>query len=418
MNKPDSTKTPDLISEYYLRELSPVELNELQELLRSDPDARLQFVAHGRDEWLLHHIHHLQTQKIISFNPRKTRKRKIQAIAAAVAIVATLGTVLFSKSATISEMIASKPSATALARVSDYFVYEGQAISVVNDGHVRKLNAASKIRVGDRLVIPPGCQLSFQYLEENTEISLAGGSRVYITDNDGAKWIRLEQGRLMADVDKQAEEKPMRLVTRDAEVIVLGTTFELLAEKITRLSVSSGAVRFNSKNSEQSVVVNSGCLVDSSDGPLASVPYRMVHLVSTATKSLNAPVEPQMIAVDPVRNYNGLLSFDLKDVQGKILEAKLRMRVLGRELDIGGAGDLRLYRVQPGKNGNGQRVEVSIFSGGAGRNKDLVMDLDPSLLECGENEFLLTLDKGRNDFWICSAKGPVPPMLELKVVEE
>lgn len=417
MNEIDTSKPSDLVSEYYLRQLSSAELNTLQDLLRSDPDARLQFVDLGRDEWLLHHIHHLESHKTVIFNPRRTRKIKIQLIAAAAAIVATLGTVLYSKSATISEMMASRPSAAVIARVTDFSVFEGQAISVVNDGHVRKLNADSKIRLGDRLVIPQGCQLSFQYLEEQTEISLDGGTRVYITDDNGAKRIRLEQGRLMAEVDKQAPEKPMRVVTRDAEVVVLGTAFELFAENSTRLSVSSGSVRFSSKNSKNSVVVKSGYFVDSTDGPIASVPFRMVHLLPTETQSPNARVDQRLIVVDPVRNYRGLLCFDLKGIQGRILEAKLRMRVMGCGQDAGGSGDLRLYRVCPGMNGNGRRVEVAVFSGGAGKGKDLVMDLDPSLLGDGKNEFLMALDDGGNDFWFSSAGSSVPPILELKVVD-
>lgn len=417
MNTQNSNTSIDLISEYYLRNLSPAELSELQELLASDPNARIEFVEAGRDEWLLHHVHHLEGHKTISFNARKNRQRRIRAIAAAAAVLATVGTLLYSKSATISEMIASKPSAPVVAQVSDWFVVEGEAISVVNDGHVRKLSKVSKIREGDRLVIPPGCQLSFQYLEEDTEICLDGGSLVHVAQKAGAKRIRLEQGRLAADVDKQPKDRPMRVITRDAEVVVLGTSFEVVAESITRLSVSSGAVRFNSKNSERSVLVKSGYFADSSDGPMASLPFKMAHLLPVAVQSLNNSVEPKMIAVDPVRNFEGLLSFDLNRVNGNILEAHLRLRVMARHKDWGGFGDLRLFRVQPGQNGMGQRVEIATFSGRVGKGKDLVLDLDPTLLLPGRNEFLLALDEGGNDFWFSSSNGPVSPVLELKMTE-
>ncbi|MDF7826634.1 FecR domain-containing protein [Pontiellaceae bacterium B12227] len=413
MNQLDSSKEPDLISEYFLRDLSPEELQQLQTLLASDPNARIQFVELGRDEWLLHHVHHQESHKIISLNPRSNRRRRIRAIAAAAALVVTLGTLLYSKSATITEMIASKPSAPAIASVTDFFVLEGEAISVVNDGHVRKLNAVSKIREGDRVVIPPGCQLSFQYLEEETEISLDGGALVHIAEHQGAKRIRLDRGWLMADVAKQPKDKPMRVMTRDAEVVVLGTSFEVFAEQITRLSVTEGAVRFNSKHTGHSVVVKSGFFADSTEGPEPTVPFSMVHLLAVETGSMHHQKHLRMIAVDPVRNFEGMLKFDLSKVHGKILEARLRLRVMAQGNDYGGRGDLRLFRTME----NDARAEVAHFSGGVGKNKDLIMDLNPELLTSGINRFELTLDEGGNDFWFSASDGPVAPVLELKVVE-
>ncbi|VGO17555.1 hypothetical protein PDESU_06152 [Pontiella desulfatans] len=417
MNRPDHQETMDLIAEYYLRDLSAPELERLQGLLEQDADVRSQFVEAGRDEWLLHHVHHMEAGKIINLNTRKSRTRRIRAIAAAAAIVATLGTVFYAQKATISEMIASKPSAPAIAKVSDLFVLDGQAISVVNDGHVRKLNSASKIRNGDRLVIPPGCQLAFQYLEEETEVQLKGGSLVHVTDRNGAKMIHLDKGRLFAEVAKQSPGQPMRVSTRDAEVVVLGTAFEVYADAITRLAVTHGKVRFNSLVSDQSVVVGPGSFADSSDGSIEASPFRISHLLPKEDLSLNQEKDKSVIAVDPQRKYEGFVTFDLGQVTGPILEARLRLRVVGWKSDYGGDGDVRLFRVDPGLKGLGERVEVAHFNGRVGKGKDLELDLETRLLDPGLNAFVLALDRGGNDFWFSSSQGVAPPMLELKVAE-
>lgn len=419
----DKNKKTDLISEYYLRELNPEELANLQQMLADDPDARQEFVKMGRDEWLLHHLHHMEEQRMIHMPPRRSRRRSIQAIAASAAVLATLGVLFFAQSATITEMIASKPEAPIIGKVTECFVVEGEAISVVNNGHVRKLNSASTIREGDRLVIPPGCQLAFRYSEEQTDVRLGGNSLVHVQDIDGAKRIRLDRGRLLAQVARQQEGKPMRVVTRDAEVVVLGTAFEVFAEEVTRLSVTSGKVRFNSRNSDESRVVAAGYFSDTSEDSGFSVPFRKMRFISLKTDTLNfvnrnnARNEDFMV-VDPERNAEGFMVFDLKNIKGTILEASLRLRVTAWQKERGGRGDLRLFRVHPGMGGKGKRVPVAHFSGGAGKGKDLVMDIDTTLLSRNENAFVLTLDEGGDDFWFSADEGEQLPVLEIKVAEE
>lgn len=413
---PAHTKT-DLISEYYLRRLSQAELQELQDLLAEDVGAREEFVRVGRDEWLLHHMHHAEGQQIIHLSSRRSRRRSIQAVAAVTAVCATLGVLFFSKSATISEIMASRPSAPVIANVTDCFAVEGEAISVVNDGNVRKLNADATIRAGDRIIIPPGCQLSFQYLEEQTAIRLGGNSLVHVQDVEGAKRIRLDRGHLSAQVARQQEGRPMRVVTRDAEVVVLGTSFEVVAEERTRLSVISGTVQFNSLDRSESRIVRAGHFADTAVELKPSLPFRKLRVEPSVVQTLNFTRNKFMV-VDPERNAEGFLLFDLGEVKGTLLEAALRLRVTAWQKEYGGRGDLRLYRVDPDQRGAGKRVPIAHFSGGAGKGKDLVMDLDVSLLSAGRNAFVLTMDEGGNDFWFSADESEQIPVLELKVTDQ
>ncbi|QBG47456.1 hypothetical protein EGM51_08645 [Verrucomicrobia bacterium S94] len=408
----------DLISEYYLRKLSRTELQELQDLLSVDEEARAEFVRVGRDEWLLHHMHHAEGRQIIHITSRRSRRRNIQAIAAISAVCATLGVLLFSKSATISEMMASRPTAPVIAKITDYFAVEGEAISVVNNGDVRKLNSASAIRTGDRIIIPPGCQLSFRYLEEQTGIRLGGNSLVHVLDVEGAKRIRLDRGHLSAQVARQKEGRPMRVVTRDAEVVVLGTSFEVVAgEEGTRLSVISGKVQFNSLDRPGKRIVRAGHFADTSIEQDASLPFREVRIGPSLVQTLNFTRNKFMV-VDPERNAEGFLIFDIGEVKGTLLEAALRLHVTAWQKEYGGRGDLRLYRVDPDQQGGGKRVPIAHFSGGVGKGKDLVMDLDVSLLTAGRNAFLLMMDVGGNDFWFSAGDTEQAPVLELKISDQ
>ncbi|MDZ8119867.1 FecR family protein [Pontiella agarivorans] len=409
---------PDLISEYYLRTLSADELKTLQDLLAEDVGAREEFVRVGRDEWLLHHMHHAEGQRIIHLLSRRSRRRSIQVIAAAAALFATLGMLIFSQSATISEMIASsRPSAPVIANVTDYFAVEGEAISVVNNGHVRKLNSTSAIRSGDRVIIPPGCQLSFQYLEEQTDIRLGGNSLVHVKDVEGAKRIRLDHGYLSAEVARQPEGRPMRVVTRDAEVVVLGTSFEVVAEERTRLSVIRGKVQFTSLDRSESRIVSAGYFSDTSEKLEPALPFMKLRIKPELVQTLNFSRKKFMV-VDPERNAEGFMVFDIGAVKGRILEARLRLRVTAWQKEYGGRGDLRLYRVDPDQQGEGRRISIAHFSGGAGKGKDLELDLDVSLLSAGRNAFVLTMDKGGNDFWFSADESEQAPVLELKIADQ
>lgn len=417
MNEKNENDVQELISEYYLRELTPEELNTLQEYLAEDSDARSDFVNTGRDEWLMHHVHHLDEQKITYLRPRLSNRRRIQAIAAGAAILATLGTLLFSKTATFSEMIASKPTAPVIGEVTDLFVLQGDAISVVNDGDVRKLNSASKIRDGDRVVIPPGSHLAFRYSEEETEIRLGGNSLVHLRDVDGAKFVRLDKGRLFATVDPQNKDKPMRVVTGDAEVVVLGTAFEVFSTFSTRLTVQSGKVRFNALNSEDSTEVSAGHYADTIDRKLQAISFKTIRLRPTLDHTIQNKRMKEFIQVDSQKGFEGFMKFDLSELSGTVLEATLKLHVTGYHTDQGGDGHLRLFSVPSDRKGQGERITVGQFNGRAGRGKDIRVDVDISKISAKEQAFVLALDKGGNDFWFSATEGDQAPVLELKVAK-
>ncbi len=125
----------------------------------------------------------------------------------------------------------------------------------------RKFSAepGDALRAGDRLVTSPNSRASFRYLGEATEVSLEAITQLRIDLQRGSKHLQLDQGTFEATVAKQKPEAPVRLVTRQAEAVVVGTRFKLLATAAaTRLEVFEGAVSILQSFEGPSLLVPAG----------------------------------------------------------------------------------------------------------------------------------------------------------------
>jgi ferric-dicitrate binding protein FerR (iron transport regulator) len=115
------------------------------------------------------------------------------------------------------------------------------------------------LRAGDRLVTSPNSRASFRYLGEETEVSLEAITRLQIDQHRGSKQLELDQGTFEATVAKQKPGTPVRLVTRQAEAVVVGTRFKLLSTvNATRLEVFEGAVSILQSFEGPSLLVPAG----------------------------------------------------------------------------------------------------------------------------------------------------------------
>jgi ferric-dicitrate binding protein FerR (iron transport regulator) len=115
------------------------------------------------------------------------------------------------------------------------------------------------LRAGDRLVTAPNSRASFRYLGEETEVSLEAITRLQIDQHRGSKQLELDQGTFEATVAKQKPGTPVRLVTRQAEAVVVGTRFKLLSTvNATRLEVFEGAVSILQSFEGPSLLVPAG----------------------------------------------------------------------------------------------------------------------------------------------------------------
>jgi ferric-dicitrate binding protein FerR (iron transport regulator) len=115
------------------------------------------------------------------------------------------------------------------------------------------------LRAGDRLVTAPNSRARFHYFGEATEVSLEAITRLRIDLQRGSKHLQLDQGTLEATVAKQNPGAPVRLVTPEAEAVVVGTRFKLLSSAAaTRLEVFEGAVSILQSFEGPSLLVPAG----------------------------------------------------------------------------------------------------------------------------------------------------------------
>lgn len=421
-----SLNPSDLARDYFERDLSEQETDVLFQALEESAELRDAFMETSRDEWLFGQALNLQHANA---KPLKIKhnffRRRIRRIAAMVAIVLSLGGIYLTH--WINVNLASPAVVVELhpvAEVIDLYVIENDVITVVNHGEVRQLDLESQLNDGDRIVVPPGARLTYQYLKESTSVSVSGNSLLSIADRGAGKVIRLNRGHLLADVAKQNPNSPMRVVTDDAEAVVVGTTFEISSWEQTVLAVHSGCVRLKSYLHERTVDVSAGHMANSSEmKETGHVSFEQLELLPVLNTTLNDTEHPAYLIVDDDRNFSTFLAFELGDVSDRVIDARLQLRAVDRKRERGGEGLFRLHQLSqdasPDKPASlGMKSQVAYFQGRIDHDVQLELDIDPKQLHDGINNFVLSLDKGGDDVWFSSSKSKYPPRLILKVRTE
>ncbi|MBA4386798.1 MAG: hypothetical protein C0404_02385 [Verrucomicrobia bacterium] len=114
------------------------------------------------------------------------------------------------------------------------------------------------VRSGDRLETREGGKLCVVY-PDSTKLELGGNTRVIVMADEKGKNLRLDTGRLQAEVAKQPAGNPMVFLTHNARATVLGTRLALAVETdATRLDVMEGLVKFARLDAPVSLDVSSG----------------------------------------------------------------------------------------------------------------------------------------------------------------
>ncbi|QBG46878.1 hypothetical protein EGM51_05520 [Verrucomicrobia bacterium S94] len=410
----------NLAAEYFLRDLSEEELEELQTALRNDPQLGNYFIETARDEWLMSDYQAYRKAKTILFPVRKTRVQKVRRIAAAAALLLTFSGIYLAQHTRINNFVSDgsidyQPVATVVELA---LPAGGGSVSAINQGEVRALGYGDPVYTGDRIVVPVGGSLMFSYIGERTFIFIAGGSLFAVSDQDGAKRIHLTSGHLHADVDKQKPGMPMKITTHDAEVVVLGTSFEVLVDQFTRLSVQEGRVRFATRSDDQSVEVGAGMVTDSRS--ITEKGGRVLHRVLLPVQDDNIGLDNHNILhIDPKRNHQVFLKFDVAEAPERIAQARLRLQVSSRRPD-GGGGVVRLHAASPGSTPENalDRLEkqISEFRGKIDLGEFLEFEINPRDLRAGLNTWVVTLDKlWGDDIWMGSTEAGEAPELILKM---
>lgn len=433
MNPPDLNPDPKrLVDEYFLRDFTRGEIDELNTALEQDAELKAEFIKNVHDDLDLYEAiqyvqeeQHLRERALFYArrkSARTTRLNRINKIAAAlVALLSVGGLVYFMMKPPPARVIADSPAPPVpIARVTDLFLLDGDRIPVENEVGRRPLRVGDQLVIGDALTVPAGGRLSMKYLSDSTAVSFEENSSFKLSESNGAKHLELFDGRIVADVAKQPQGKPFRIKTDDAELVVLGTRFELMNRKETVLSVLAGKVQMNNLSKDDSVTVPAGYYAEGDQGKL-SKPTAFRHEKLKPVYSRTLPGIPrnhqkagnQYIIVDPERNLKGRIDFNIPRLKGRIVNAELRLRVVPFETDRAGGGTIRVKRADR-KNA----PDMGRHSGRVKAGMDLIFSIDPSQLTEGSNKLLLALDKGGNDFWFGAKDSRHPPELHLTIVNK
>lgn len=128
------------------------------------------------------------------------------------------------------------------------------------------------VRRGDALETPAEATAVLQYRDEATRVDLKPDSSLRVVRSRKGKRLELLKGRVVAQVAPQPKDRPMIVLTRQAEARVLGTRFSLAAKPAsTWLEVTEGKVELCRRADHQSVQVGPGeCTVAATGLELAS----------------------------------------------------------------------------------------------------------------------------------------------------
>lgn len=135
-----------------------------------------------------------------------------------------------------------------------------------------KAEPGMSLRVGDRVITPKSGRAMFAYDNEPTEITVHSDTRLGVALVREGKRLTLNRGAFVADVAKQDPNRPLSLVTPQAEAIVVGTRFKLSSgETSTKLEVFEGAVRVMQSQGGPSMQVPAGHFVNVEAGKTTSL---------------------------------------------------------------------------------------------------------------------------------------------------
>ena len=258
----DAHDWQELIDRHLRGELSESEQERLAELLDSDAEARKDFVEQVQWDTRLAEILResrgssrepnvdeeadatfLEPMVAIGKRTPATRITNVLLAAAAVIIVALIASLYFQQANTRrpDRIAVQQPSVDLpIARISGLsgpLQWTGDGGRVTYD-----LSAGAELSGGTIEGLAPGSWFELEFNDGSTE-TISGNSMLTFSDH-GQKVLHLKQGNLSSNVKPQPAGKPMLIYTRSAMLEVLGTQFEVEAERsATTLNVSEGKVR-------------------------------------------------------------------------------------------------------------------------------------------------------------------------------
>lgn len=148
-------------------------------------------------------------------------------------------------------------------------------VQFVDREEMRAVSRESDLHTGATIHVSGLTGLAALRLDDGTEISLVGETRIECRRDAGQTKIILHEGYLSANVMPQAAGHPLLIQTASAEMRVLGTRLAVSADHETaELGVQQGRVHLKRRSDGETVEVSSGrCVVVSQRTALETKPW-------------------------------------------------------------------------------------------------------------------------------------------------
>lgn len=258
MNTPRDDELEGLLNKLADSSLMEDEERRLADILRTDAAARRQY----RQFMALHADLHWDyaaaavAEPNIPMPPRRwTRAWKAIGrhlwMAAGVLLVAMIGGfLLFQRPPRDSQ--AGRPVMGRLTRLAG-------VVQISDRQKVQEVRQDADLRAGVMVDVTGLTGLALLRLDDGTEVSLVGETRVECRRQAGQTTITLHKGHLSASVIPQAAGRPLLIHTPSAEMQVLGTRLAISAdEEASELGVLEGRVRLRRLTDGKTIEVGSG----------------------------------------------------------------------------------------------------------------------------------------------------------------
>lgn len=162
---------------------------------------------------------------------------------------------------------------------------------------------------------------------DGTEVSLATDAELsFAADDDGRKQLSLGFGSFSARVQPQPADRPLSIRTTTAEMLVLGTVFNLAAEsQSTRLEVETGMVRMTRLSDGRSIDVEHDSVAtatSSADAPFTVRPRGELPASWTAELAAGLPLGWKLGRWKTERNATGDLAAFVQTEREPTAESK------------------------------------------------------------------------------------------------
>ena len=232
-----------IVRAYLDQKLSEAEVAELDDLLRTDADARQVFLQEANLVAGLEQAACEIGEPVLADRGQNAKKTNRNAVAAAVAALVLLTTGLLLYPRKTDESIAT------ISGLSGPLQFTGNA------GEVREDLAVNMRLPGGTIDgLSPDSWFSLTF-NDGSSVTISGDSTLVFSAL-GQKRLHLKSGNLSADVTPQPSGCPMLVHTRSAVLEVVGTSFEVKADvAATALSVTEGEVHVRRLSDDREVAV-------------------------------------------------------------------------------------------------------------------------------------------------------------------